>query len=263
LLQMNTLTLGRLSLQWLGILFLFLEGLDVLVSNPFPKSWGLFALWIFAALFAAILQLLYRNYGRRWFWACGHDTASLIYGQWSVQRGGEFEPVVNLAVVSAVLDTVNSLSEALTVRIDSSRPSGIDRHANLILVGGPLANPLTTELCERMTCRFSNDVATPRAVVDNMTGAHIESKVDGNGNIIQDVGWFIRAPNPYSADHVVIIAAGNYGVGTQAVLRYLTSPAMIRRFRQHRRKSSFQGVVTTKLDGGVIHAVELTMLWAS
>lgn len=192
---MSALTFGRLSLQWLGILFLLLEGLDVLVSNPFPKSWGLFALWIFAALFAAILQLLYRNYGRRWFWACGHDTASLIYGQWSVQRGGEFEPVVNLAVVSAVLDTVNSLSDALTVRIDSSRPSGINRHANLILVGGPLANPLTTELCERMTCRFSNDVATPRAVVDNMTGARIESKVDGNGNIIQDVGWFIRAPN--------------------------------------------------------------------
>ncbi|HET8658236.1 MAG TPA: PIG-L deacetylase family protein [Micromonosporaceae bacterium] len=100
---------------------------------------------------------------------------------------------------------------------------------HLVLVGGPLGNPVTRRLINRNpTVDWLVDSDTQHSsgacLVQRSTGRRIRPKRDRLGRLVEDVGLLTIMPSDSGRGKSVVACAGGHGVGTQALLQFLARP---------------------------------------
>jgi transcriptional regulator with XRE-family HTH domain len=110
----------------------------------------------------------------------------------------------------------------------SADDRGIDLDYNLVLVGGPSFNRLTRTFLQLLDVPFSQDVQ-PRGNPEYFVLAdgtevrpHVADFPDGEQELVEDVGLFVRAANPTNPDTDVTICSGCYTAGSLAAVRAFT-----------------------------------------
>lgn len=129
-------------------------------------------------------------------------------------------------------------ANAIFVRLRNLFPRGVIRFmtpaaldesgpftGNLVIVGGPLRNPIYRVIAARMPIPFEfgerDGLATLTRVADGRT---FSMTVDEHGRTTSDFGIVILAPSPFSSTSRVVIAAGCGTLGTMAAATMLTLP---------------------------------------
>lgn len=113
----------------------------------------------------------------------------------------------------------------------SAEERGIDPAHNLVLVGGPSRNRLTRNFLQMLDVpveqRIDADGRPEVFVLPN--GDEVRPMMidfaDGEQEIIEDVGLFVRATNPTNPDTDVTVCSGCYTAGVLGAVRTFTSPA--------------------------------------
>ena len=144
-----------------------------------------------------------------------------------------FEPTGFMGVGDAIaLTELRTFFDVLELRdfdvAYADRLSTADLATNLIVLGGPDANPVAREIASRLnyTIRFGNPTEYVVALFDTLTGSvyapaaikhpqHTETGVD--------YGLILKAPNPLDSTKQVMFIAGSFGYGTWAGVRFVTS----------------------------------------
>ncbi|MEH7436890.1 hypothetical protein V7182_05295 [Neobacillus drentensis] len=97
-----------------------------------------------------------------------------------------------------------------------------DIRDHLVLIGGPVNNPLTEKVMNLINSPLAFNSKT-HEIMDNKTGTqYIAEVVDGS--IVKDYGLVIRTTNPYNKENSVTIIAGSRTYGTLASAESLTMP---------------------------------------
>lgn len=107
---------------------------------------------------------------------------------------------------------------------------GIDLDYNLVLLGGPSFNRMTRNFLQMLNLPFSQDVQ-PRGNPEYFVlpgGEEVRPQVvdfpDGEQELVEDVGLFVRAVNPANPETDVTICTGSYTAGSLAAVRAFTHP---------------------------------------
>ena len=98
-----------------------------------------------------------------------------------------------------------------------------DLASNMLILGGPDANPLTKEVLGHTGATIGVDGIT---IVDRQTARRYDAISLDNTNIATDRGAILSAPNPFSTRHRVIALFGCFGFGTWAAARFVTRPEL-------------------------------------
>jgi len=117
---------------------------------------------------------------------------------------------------------------------------------NLILLGGPINNPVSKKVFEKINSPLQ---FLDHKIIDSeeqITFSPTEGK--------NDFGLVIIGENPYSQSRQMMILAGSYATGTQAAVRAIITPSLIikivKNYVKKNRKSVF--VVKTEIVEGQI-----------
>ena len=101
-----------------------------------------------------------------------------------------------------------------------------DLSAHLVLLGGVDWNPVAAEILTVASPQVrqvgrpeEEDIGAFEVVA---TGQTFAPKLTPDGRLAQDVGHFLRVPNPLNADRVLIACNGMYGRGVYGVVKALT-----------------------------------------
>lgn len=107
----------------------------------------------------------------------------------------------------------------------SADDRGIDLDYNLVLLGGPTFNRLTRNFLQMLNLPLRQDVQ-PRGkpeyfVLANGDEAHpqVVDFPDGEQELVEDVGLFVRAASPANPNADVTICTGSYTAGSLAAVR--------------------------------------------
>lgn len=103
-----------------------------------------------------------------------------------------------------------------------------DLDTNLIVLGGPDANPIAREITSRLnyTIRFGNPSRYVVALFDTLTDAVYAPAVVQSTDRIEvavDYGLILKAANPLNPSKQFMLIAGSFGYGTWAGVRFVTS----------------------------------------
>lgn len=162
---------------------------------------------------------------------------------------GDYErPVTGIGQVRALAALMPSLMRAYKdldvdkIRL-SSEPLASRRSGDVIAIGGPKNNEVTADFLELLVESTGIEMTNNEIIWrgDDTFGATVR-----DGNVVDDVGLLVRARNPYSPAHRVILIAGVHTYGTVAAAEYLVSRKARRRFRER----DFAAVVKTKVRDG-------------
>ncbi|WP_338684021.1 hypothetical protein QD712_26090 [Streptomyces acidiscabies] len=107
--------------------------------------------------------------------------------------------------------------------------TGLERRANLILVGGPHSNRVTAEVVQRLplTYTFGPVEEHDARITDARTGEILSPDITPDNQLAVDLGILVRAPNPFQPDRHIVILAGSFGFGTSAAARLLSDPEFL------------------------------------
>lgn len=113
--------------------------------------------------------------------------------------------------------------------IVSSEPSPQMASSNLILIGGPAINSVTSEVLKRVSGRFVfGDLGGSNvSIVDQQTSSRYPRHTDWN-NPTMDAGIIKRLQNPFNAKYEILIIAGVFGYGTEAGVRLCNDESFLR-----------------------------------
>lgn len=125
------------------------------------------------------------------------------------------------AMVELRLAFAAATGRRLTAHTHDSMPDEIFR-ANMIVVGGPAWNSLALRLQEQLHVPFSfldGGPGNPDAIKDINTGREYSPTIT-RGEVIEDIGLFVRAPSPFASGRTVIMCSGTltHGVEGSAML---------------------------------------------
>ncbi|WP_410590435.1 hypothetical protein [Amycolatopsis sp. lyj-23] len=134
--------------------------------------------------------------------------------------------------LASIEEQLRSFGFGLTVR-SAEDMAGADLRRDLVLIGGPDANPVTATMIQRI--RPAPTFAFPYwrdhvvLLVDRTTGREYRPEYDDDGHLTADYGVVVRAPNPLAGDGTeVMILSGCWGHGTAAAAESLRSKALHR-----------------------------------
>lgn len=160
------------------------------------------------------------------------DHSNVVVGMH--RRLADVDPagLMGAGCVKALLDLQAVFVEANLGRLPSivsSEPSPEMAKANLILIGGPAINSVTSEVLKRSSGRFEfGDLGGLNvAIVDKTTSSRFPSHTDWN-NPTLDAGIIRRVPNPFNSQYEVLIIAGVFGYGTEAGVQLCRSESFLR-----------------------------------
>lgn len=110
----------------------------------------------------------------------------------------------------------------------SAREPGIGTARNLVLVGGPTRNPLTRTFLHLLDLPIAQRPQSPggAAVFKLPDGTTVAPKVLDMSHVVEDVGLFVRAPNPTNPDTDVTICSGTYTYGVLGAVHLFTNPRL-------------------------------------
>jgi len=108
----------------------------------------------------------------------------------------------------------------------SAREPGIGTERNLVLVGGPVGNPLTLTFGHLLGLPFEPDaVAAGAANLFRLPdGTPVRPRVLGQSQVVEDIGLFVRAANPTNPEADLTICTGSYTYGALGAVRLFTDP---------------------------------------
>lgn len=113
-----------------------------------------------------------------------------------------------------------------------------DKRDNLILIGGPDANPITREILDgvgrlhRLGLRFRKRWFSPTTLLDLREGKTLaprweRSTLNRKNEAVVDYGIIVFAENPFDDRRRVLVVAGVYGYATLAGVMLLNDPAFL------------------------------------
>src|SRR6266568_1871366 len=197
---------------------------------------------------------------RRKFWSGESREVNVVYGTREMDMT-PFEKaealkvdilnVVNVNDVISVVKASSYLHRLLSVSVKTQDEIESTKKGNFLIIGGPIANNVTKEFFGRINTSYEfNIVGKDVRQIVNKTGSFVASaKFDKDFNLIQDVAWFYRGKNPYDEENVVIIAAGCFGYGTEAVISYLISDEFYKQVK-NKRIDTMEGVLEEGVKNG-------------
>jgi DNA-binding transcriptional ArsR family regulator len=101
---------------------------------------------------------------------------------------------------------LGKFSQSIQVRTDTElRPD--DRKHNLILIGGPIVNTLTSEINDQLDIRFTTE-----------NGTVIHSKKTGKSYYDDEIGLIAITQNPWDPEKKIIVFAGKGYKGTKSAI---------------------------------------------
>jgi Helix-turn-helix domain len=121
----------------------------------------------------------------------------------------------------------NPRSDVRVLTESQAEPDDLASH--LVVLGGPDGNPLARripELLPSFPLQLVSDGSDPRhAYYDVFSGSDTikhSAVLSEDDDLEEDVGLFVRAPNPANRLRTLTICCGMYSIGTWAVVRTLT-----------------------------------------
>lgn len=107
----------------------------------------------------------------------------------------------------------------------SDQVVGDSLRTNLILLGGPDPNTLTLEASKRLptTIRFGDARRREVSFYDAKDRKYYSPKQSRSNQLEIDLGLLICCANPFASTKRLIVAAGSFGHGTWACIRFLLS----------------------------------------
>lgn len=128
-------------------------------------------------------------------------------------------PLLAYQHITQIIRTAFPQSPPAKMAISRDFPD-TDYTKNLILLGFPLGNEVTE--------RIMSDLDLPlifqgHQLVDRDSKKVLYQASVENGEVKQDFGYLVRAPNPYDSNSVVFIMAGCETYGVKAAAEFLTS----------------------------------------
>jgi hypothetical protein len=182
---------------------------------------------------------------------------------------GEFEDIVNLNAVRAIsLLTDHFAKHGISSTLHSSRSQDLVVDDNLVVLGSSASNRLTrriladTKCALPFECHFDATTMQDRCITSSLTGQSYRSQFDGDALTVE-YALLTRIPNPFRRHTEVIIAAGNYGLGTLAAVMSAVSADLLAA-SAHNYGGLFQAIIEVPVLGyytvGVPKIMEFTKL---
>lgn len=125
-------------------------------------------------------------------------------------RGRDGHYAVDLALV---LGQYGSLSSGFTTKLDVDVKAESSFADNMILVGGPLTNTLTSEFNNHLPVRFKSEEFPYRELISERTGQSYHQ---------DKIGLIAKVPNPHNQEKFVIVLAGVRYAGTGSAILALS-----------------------------------------
>lgn len=152
------------------------------------------------------------------------DTARARSANYSrLARYGDLDAFFDLYVKIAAMGYQNRHHR-------SANDRGIDLESTLVLVGGPSRNRLTRNFLQLLALPISQQSAPfgkPECFVlenGDIAEPQLVDFPDGEQELVEDIGLFVRARNPMNPETDVTICTGTYAAGTLAAVRAFTNP---------------------------------------
>lgn len=106
-----------------------------------------------------------------------------------------------------------SLPEEFTTMLDVEVTAEKEFDQNLVLVGGPLTNTLTSKVNNYLPVKFEKEHFPYRELISEKTGEHYQE---------ENTGVIAKIPNPEAEDKFILVLAGTRFSGTRAAVLALT-----------------------------------------
>jgi hypothetical protein len=174
---------------------------------------------------------------RRFWRAMGGRRPFIVLGahEWSARRWAQ-AGVVGMSDIAALAEIESQLRElGYTGKIvESKQLSPQDLKADLILIGGPVANAATETMMARpggagSYCFVRDPKHRAAAVRDGRTGGTLTPQYDHAGEPTGDYGLIIRTANPLAPETSrLVIVAGCWEQGTAAAAEKLGDRKFLR-----------------------------------
>lgn len=186
-------------------------------------------------------RLLYWRARRFWRPFISKDLR-IVVGRFDKEfHAFEASGVVGVGDMQAAAEVVSFFDDLGLRRLGSSidivyhdQLAGDQYGANLVCIGGPDSNIVTTEILNEInhTIEIGDRARNTIEMKDNQTGNIYFPKTEddrgGKPVVIVDHGLLVQAPNPFDPRHKVMIVAGSYGYGTWAGVKLARSPQFLR-----------------------------------
>ncbi|MGH3433502.1 MAG: hypothetical protein ACRDQB_11775 [Thermocrispum sp.] len=111
----------------------------------------------------------------------------------------------------------------------SANDRGIDLETTLVLVGGPSRNRMTRNFMQLLGLPLTQQ-SQPFGTADyfvlddgSEVRPHVADFPDGEQELVEDIGLFVRARNPANPETDLTICTGGYTAGTLAAVRTFTN----------------------------------------
>ena len=205
---------------------------------------------LFAGRFWAVMI---RKTKAKRLWPFDSDSIVIMAKSVETDTGKYTRPATGLGQVRALAMISPTLSE-VSGEIDVNRVVFSDFHLhhlfenNLVLLGGVKNNEMTRMILSKLS--DDKNLVSQKDSLITWDGVTYEGKVNAEGEIETDYGYFIRCKNPFGTKGtVVVILAGAHTYGTLAAARWYVEESQKRgsAVRNHRY---FEGLVEVNVIKG-------------
>jgi hypothetical protein len=133
------------------------------------------------------------------------------------------------------------LPEYISMQSWNDAPEDWKSH-NLILVGGPRANPITQEVLEAIGEQSEFTLDTERLLWEGKVYAPEKEE----GKVQKDYGVIVKAQSPFKEGRLIFVIAGCHSLGTSAGAALISTIELGRQIAKLYDKGSFQILFQTK-----------------
>lgn len=194
---------------------------------------------------------------RRWALTTPDNVKICVSASESVDTGKYSRPSTGIGQARSLAVVAPNLTRGwrsinLQQILFPSQLQGHDLETDLILIGGPRTNSWTQRALELLA--DSLDVGQEGWVIS--AGRRQFEGEAAEGDVAVDYGLVVRAANPFSPGHRVVILSGSHTYGTVGAARFaVESPQMLK------YSGDVAFVVSVRVAGGHVLAPEL--MWSS
>jgi hypothetical protein len=231
-----------------------------ITSNLIAAAIGGVAVW--SATYARRRLGLVR--ARRFWRALGGRHPLIVLGAYDFgpHRRWASAGVVGMGDIGALVEIEAQLRElGFAGKItESKQVSPRELSADLVLIGGPVANAVTrtmlAKLSGTLSYAFAEDPDHEAAVVHDLgSGRVLAPRYDESGYPVSDHALIIRTPNPLAPDTAeLVIVAGCFEHGTAAAAEKLGNRKFLRKLKKLKH---FEALVETTVVNGAHYNTRL------
>lgn len=118
--------------------------------------------------------------------------------------------------------------------------------ANVVVLGGPVANRITGQLWPSAAAGVPYAIDAEHQVIRALPSDFVP-EYDATGELTVDFGIIIRRRNPINPEHGLLIAAGCHGFGTEACVAMVTQRDAQKKLASRTKGEDFAAIVRAEL----------------